>query len=129
MKRIALVLLVVAACGGKKGVPCDNATVKALADKLDKNDKSILDTSISLAGCKFHGQGNDLVWLTASNGDAELRCHMKGGEDGVTTFRHAAMASPKKPDELSLDVTGKVAASTEKYDHAYQLTNCEIAVK
>src|SRR5450432_1680342 len=116
MKTTLLAIAVsLSACGKSKSsaVACDATATNALAASLDKANgthlgnayddpknkadmaaatKELTGKKFAFTGCKFDGQGNDMVSFTASNGDKSINCHMKGGEDGVTKFRHAAMA-------------------------------------
>lgn len=143
-----ITVLAVAACGkggGKHidGVACDAKAIGDLAAKLDlasginvdlTNDKvkadiaaakkDIMGKTFAFTGCKFTSQGNDQVSFSSPDGAKELRCTMKGGEHGVTEFRHAAMKVGQ--DKLKLDVQGTIGEAGSKDFERVGMTNCEI---
>jgi hypothetical protein len=105
-----LALVLAAACSkGPKGERCDAKAVAAITASDGKH--------IALSGCTFSGQGNDVVSFGDAGGNGFVHCKMKGGEDAVTEFRHAAMKLDMK--KLKLDVQGTVTGK--------QLTDCEIS--
>jgi len=137
-----------AGCGKSKhadGVKCDAKAIGALAASLDKANgmnvdlgsdkvkaeiaaaaKDLTGKQFAFDGCKFHSQGNDLVTFSASDSEgATLECAMKGGEAGVTEFRHAAMKIGQ--DKLRLDVSGVIASHGEKPFARLGMTECEIS--
>lgn len=139
--------LAFAACGkGSKhidGVACDAKTIGDLAAKLDlasgvnvdlTNDKikadiaaakkDVMGKTFAFTGCKFQSQGNDQVSFASSDGAKSIRCTMKGGEAGVTEFRHAAMKVGQ--DKLLLDVSGTIGESGSKDFERVGMTGCEI---
>jgi hypothetical protein len=143
---LLLSLALVAGCHSSKhadGVACDAKAVKALAGSLDqangigldlqdakvKTDiaaatKELTGKTYAFTGCKFSSQGNDVVSFSASDGDKSVDCHMKGGEEGVTKFRHAAMAVGQ--DKLKLDVSGVIAPDGDAHFPRLAMTACEI---
>ena len=110
---ISIVALVLAAaCSkGPKGDPCDAKAIAAISASDGKH--------IALSGCKFAGQGNDAVAFSDDAGHGFVHCRMKGGEDAVTEFRHAAMKL--NMEKLKLDVQGTVTGK--------ELTDCEISAR
>jgi len=140
-------VLAFAACGkgGKHidGVACDAKAVGDLAAKLDlasgvnvdltnekiKADiaaakKDVMGKAFAFTGCKFQSQGNDQVSFASTDGTKSIRCTMKGGENGVTEFRHAAMKVGQ--DKLILDVSGTIGESGSKDFERVGMTNCEM---
>jgi hypothetical protein len=145
---VTIVLATAAGCSKKssssssaKAAPCDPDAVKALAANLelangmgiDLTEKgsdakiasakaAVMGKEIAFSGCTFDSQGNDIVAFGPSTGGhgVSIECAMKGGEAGVTEFRHAAMELDMK--KLRLDVHGKVAASGDRV----AVTGCEI---
>jgi hypothetical protein len=140
--------LAFAGCGKSKhaaGVKCDAKAIGELAATLEKangynvdltNDKvkadiataskAITGKTFAFDGCKFSSQGNDIVTFSASDSDAAtIHCAMKGGEQGVTEFRHAAMAIGQ--DKLKLDVSGVIASHGDKDFARLGMTECEIS--
>src|SRR3954467_3406347 len=138
MKTLVIAMFSLAACGkgGKHidGVACDAKAVGDLAAKLHlasgvnvdlTNDKikadiaaakkDVMGKTFSFTGCKFESQGNDQVRFASADGTKSIQCTMKGGEKGVTEFRHAAMAVGQ--DKLKLDVSGTIAeAGSEHFE-------------
>lgn len=140
-------LLFVAACGSKgkhiDGVACDAKAVGDLATKLDMASginvdlqdkkvqadieaakKDVMGKTFAFTGCKFESQGNDQVNFASADGGKSIHCTMKGGEKGVTEFRHAAMAVGQ--DKLKLDVVGTIGEAGTKNFERVGMTNCEI---
>jgi len=123
--------------------PCEAAFSKLAADldkanclNVDLGDKSITDaceamkTQITgkryaLRGCTFSSQGNDEVSFGATGTDKTLDCTMKGGEEGVKTFRNAAMKLDMA--KLRLDVSGVIALGGMKGFERLQMTDCQIS--
>jgi len=137
-----------AGCGKSKhadGVKCDAKAIGALAASLDKangigvdltNDKvkaeiaaaakDVTGKTFAFDGCKFHSQGNDTVSFSAADSDRpSLDCAMKGGEAGVTEFRHAAMKIGQ--DKVRLDVSGVIASHGDPQFARLGMTECEIS--
>lgn len=150
--RTALALcalsLAAAACGkssaGPAGAPCDAKAIEELAKTLDTangigvdlQDKSLEKPraeakakvdgkKYAFKGCTFAMQGNDTVTFGATGTDKTLGCVMKGGEDGVKSFRHAAMKLDF--DKLKLDVSGVIKLHGEAPFDDYGLTDCTIS--
>jgi hypothetical protein len=147
MKHLVIAILMTVACGKSKhidSVPCDAKAVGDLAATLSKasgfgidltNDKAKADSAaaktammgkqFAFTGCKFDSQGNDIVRFASSDSSASIECAMKGGEKGVTEFRHAAMKIGQ--DKLRLDVSGVIAATGTKDFPRVGMTDCEIS--
>jgi len=145
MKTTLLIALSLFACKSKHidAVACDATAVNALAANLDKANgigvdlqdpknkadianatKDLTGKKFAFTGCKFSMQGNDEVSFTASNGDKSIGCHMKDGEEGVTKFRHAAMAIGQA--KLRLDVSGTIESDKDAHFPRLAMTGCEI---
>lgn len=144
-----------AACSqGSKmdGKPCDAATFTALEKSLETangygldiadakikaqvegQQKALTGKKYTLTGCKFAGQGGDVVMFSASTevkadkggGELTLECTMKGGEGAVKDFRHKAMEMHR--EKLRLDVSGELGIIDSGFKRL-ALKNCEIAV-
>lgn len=148
--RSAICALLIAGCSSSsgpkiEGPPCDAKALAALDASLDKANginvdlsdakvqaeiaaakSSVTGTKVAFTGCTFRSQGNDEVSFGALTGDTDISCTMKGGDEAVTTFRHAAMKIGQ--DKVRLDVRGVVAMGGMKGFERLGLRDCEIAV-
>jgi hypothetical protein len=112
LSSLVFLFAAVTACSkGAKGVPCEASALAKIGEGAGK--------PISLTGCTFSSQGNDIVAFSDTTSQARsIDCKMKGGHDAVTDFRHAAMKLDMK--KLRLDVQGTVSGKDG-------LTDCEIS--
>ncbi len=151
MKNMNLALISIVAmagCGKSKGadaVACDVKALTTLSADLDKANgahldltkdsvkadtaaaaKAITGKKYAFTGCSFFGQGNDAVSFSPAGAETPyIDCKMKGGQDAVTEFRHAAMKIGQA--KLKLDVNAVVASAGDKDSARLQLTECEIS--
>ena len=100
-------------------------TDKAITDACEAMKKQITGKTYAFKGCTFSSQGNDEVSFGAPGSDKELHCIMKGGQAGVTEFRHAAMKYDMA--KLRLDVVGVLTMGGTKGFERLQLAECQIA--
>jgi len=145
----SLLILGIAACEKSKGgaketfAPCDAATIAKLSADLTKANCYNVDLTVkantdacaamktemtgkryALKDCAFLGQGNDEVSFATVGSDMPLSCVMKGGQAGVTDFRHAAMKLDM--GKLRLDITGVIGMAGMKGHEKLQMTECQI---
>jgi hypothetical protein len=102
-------------------------TKKEITDACEVTKKEIAGKRFSFKGCTFSSQGNDEVSFGAAGTDKTVHCVMKGGEAGVTEFRHAAMKFDMK--KLQIDVSGVIAPHSMNGDKAFerlQMTDCQM---